>query len=364
MNRIPLNDLGRRDGALEAELCDAAARVVRSGWYLMGPERRAFEVALGEHLGGRSAIGVSTGTDALALALLAVGCAPGDEVVTAANAGMYTSVAALGVGLTPRYADVDPATLCLSANTVAEAITSATRAVVVTHLYGRLAAIEPIVELCRDNGIAVVEDCAQAIGARRGSRVAGAFGDASAFSFYPTKNLGALGDAGAVAAADPEIEHRVRRLSQYGWDQKYRVSDGGGRNSRMDELQAAFLLVELPHLAARNARRRSIAQRYAAALDPALGRMAVTEDEDYVAHLAVVVAADRAGLSATLDAAGIATDVHYPIPDHRQPVWDGRLADVCLPVTEDLAGRVLTLPCFPELGDDEVDRVCEVLRGL
>ena len=330
----------------------------------MGREQRALEEELAAHTGVAHAIGVANGTDALELAMLGVGCAPGDDVLTAANAAMYATTAALHAGLRPRYADVDAETLCLTRETVAAALTAQTRAVVVTHLYGRLADVEAIAALCRDRDVALIEDCAQAAGAERNGRRAGSFGSAATFSFYPTKNLGALGDAGAVVTDREEVAARVRRLGQYGWDQKYRVVDRGGGNSRIDELQAAVLRVRLPRLAAWNARRRAIVARYTSALPADAGRFVASAGEDYVGHLAVFLSADRDAHREALQRAGIATDVHYPTPDHRQPLWDGALDAVSLPVTEAAAKQVLTVPCFPDLADAEIDRICEALSEL
>jgi dTDP-4-amino-4,6-dideoxygalactose transaminase len=364
MGTLPVNDLSRDALALQAETRDALERVAASGWYLQGPERVAFEEEFSAYVGVEHCVGVANGTNAIELALLAVGCRPGDQVVTAANAGMYTTTAALHAGLTPVYADVDPQTHCVSAETIEAALTSATRAVVVTHLYGRIADPAPVVELCAANSLALIEDCAQAAGARFAGAQAGAFGAVGCFSFYPTKNLGALGDAGAVVTNDEAAAQRVRQLSQYGWESKYRVAMRGGTNSRIDELQAAALRVRLPHLDGWNARRRDIVSAYASALRPGAGRFVATEDESFVGHLAVFVTPERDQARERFTRAGISTEIHYPIPDHRQPVWDGAYADVSLPVTESVAEQVTTLPCFPALTDDEVARVCEVLGEL
>jgi aminotransferase EvaB len=362
--QVPVADPSRAVRAFRAELDAAVAGVLDSGRYILGPEHDLFERELAEYLGAAHCVGVASGTDALEIALAAVGCEEGDEVVTAANAGFYSSAAARAAGLRVRYADVDPPTLTLSAETVGAALTPNTRAVVVTHLYGLLADVEPIAELCRSRGIALVEDCAQAAGARRSGRFAGTYGDAATFSFYPTKNLAALGDGGAVVTGDEAVADRARRKRQYGWESKYAVTVDGGRNSRLDELQAAVLRQRLPHLDAWNERRREIAARYAEALPAPAGRLVALEGEDYVAHLAVALVEDRAAVRERLGAAGVGTDVHYPIPDHRQPVWGGALADTELPVTEHAAEHVVTLPCFPELTDNEVDRVCEALHEL
>jgi len=336
-------------------------RVVASGRYVHGPEHAAFEAELAAFLGVGACLGVASGTDALQLALAGVRCEPGDEIVTAANAGGYATAAALRMGLVPRYADIDLDTLGLSATTVEAALTPSTRAVVATHLYGLMCDVEAIVELCRGRGIAIVEDCAQAIGARRGGWRAGALGDAAAFSFYPTKNLACLGDGGAVATNNGEVAERVRLLRQYGWDAKYDVALVGGWNSRLDELQAAILRVGLQQLDERNERRRAIVRRYVAALPAAAGRFVARDGGDYVAHLAVILAEDRERLRARLEEAGIATDVHYPVADHEQPPWR---TDIRLPVTEHAVEHVVTVPCFPELTDTEVGRVCEVFGGL
>jgi aminotransferase EvaB len=362
--QVPVADPRRGVNDLRSKLDAAIARVLDGGRYVHGPEHELFEVEFRDYLGVRHCVGVASGTDALELALKAVGCREGDEVVTAPNAGFYSTTAARAAGARAAYADVDSETLTLSAATLERALTKETRAVVVTHLYGLMADNEPIVELCRDRGIAVVEDCAQAVGARRDGRCAGTFGDAAAFSFYPTKNIGALGDGGLVATNDHRVAEEVRLLRQYGWESKYRVVKSGGRNSRLDELQAAILRARLPHVDGWNARRREIVARYAQALPESAGRLVSLDGEAYVAHLAVVLTTDREAVQSRLAAAGIGTDVHYRIPDHRQPVFGTTFSDVHLPVTESAVEHVLTLPCFPELTDEEVDHVCGVLSEI
>ena len=368
MSDVPLNDLGRGFAEQESDLRRAVDEVLSSGWYVLGPQHDAFEREFAASVGTDHAIGVANGTDALELALLAVGCQPGDEVVTAANASMYTATAALKAGLVPRFADVDPASLLLTAASVEPALTPRTRAVVVTHLYGRMAEIGPLLDLCRAAGVAVVEDCAQAAGAIGPEGPAGSLGDVAAFSFFPTKNLGALGDGGAVVTRDADRAQLVRSLRQYGWSAKYTVSQERGRNSRLDELQAAVLRVKLPHLADWNARRRAIVARYTEVLGSGPRRMVhggAVDSPAYVGHLAVMTSPYRDADRATLAEAGIRTDVHYPIPDHRQPVLAGTpSADVVLPVTEEAAAEILTLPCFAEMTETEIERVCDVLSKL
>ncbi|MDH5288309.1 MAG: DegT/DnrJ/EryC1/StrS family aminotransferase [Betaproteobacteria bacterium] len=355
---VPLNDL-KRAALREREALHAAlARVADSGWYILGEEVRRFEAGFARYVGVTHAVGVGNGTDAIELALRALGAGPGRDVVTAANAGGYASAAIRRCGARPVYADVSEATMCVDAASVAAALTPATAAVIATHLYGRLADVAGIAALCASHGVPLVEDCAQAHGAARDGRRAGSFGRIGCFSFYPTKNLGALGDAGAVVTDDTGLDASLRALCQYGWRDKYDVRVAGGVNSRLDELQAVVLSLRLAALDERNARRRSIARRYSERIRHAAIAVPDASGDDYVAHLYVVRTPARASLQAHLAHRGIATDVHYPIPDHRQSAYaaDRQRA---LPVTERLAAEVLTLPCFPELSDDEADRVIE-----
>jgi dTDP-4-amino-4,6-dideoxygalactose transaminase len=356
---IPLNDLKRAAVNEQAALSEAIGRVVDSGWYVNGPELAGFEAEFAAYTGVAHVLGVASGTDALEIALRAVGCVRGSRVLMAANAGFYAATAALRLGAEPVYADVDADTMALSAETVATAL-DGVDCVVVTHLYGRLADVEALAAICRSKGVPLLEDCAQSAGAVRGGH-AGTFGDVGTFSFYPTKNLGALGDGGAIITGDAALADRVRRLRQYGWSEKYVVADLGGVNSRLDELQAAVLRLRLSGLDDANARRRSIVERYAAALPASAGSIPRASDRSYVAHLAVAVCEDRSALAEMLRAAGIETGVHYPIPDHRQPALPRA---VQLPVTEHLAASVLTLPCFPELVESEIARVCDALHAV
>jgi dTDP-4-amino-4,6-dideoxygalactose transaminase len=291
----------------------------------------------------------------------AAGVGAGDSVVLAANTGMYSTGAAISTGAHPVFADVDGVHGLLTAPSVERAIdgvAATPKAVVVTHLHGRLAAMDSIAALCRERGIMLVEDCAQAHGAAGvDGRKAGAYGDLATFSFYPTKNLGAVGDGGAVVCRDEALATRVRRLRQYGWSRKYVNEIAHGRNSRLDELQAALLDLFLPDLDARNSRRRDIANRYSTSIRHPGIRVPAAAGDGYVAHLYVVQCAQREALAAHLSALGVATDVHYPVPDHRQPVHGTRFDGVSLPETERLCREVLTLPCFPELEDDEIERV-------
>ena len=236
------------------------------------------------------------------------------------------------------------------------------RAVIATHLYGRLADVEAIAATCKPLAIPVIEDCAQAHGATRNGKAAGSFGDAGCFSFYPTKNLGALGDGGAVTTSDAALAERLRELRQYGWDKKYQVSRTGGRNSRLDELQAALLLAKLPRLDRWNDQRRAVARRYSDEIRHS--RIECPQDfgTDNVAHLFVVRCQDRDGLRRHLEACQISSDIHYPVPDHRQPAYPAFHVGE-LPETERLAKEVLTIPCFPEMEEEETSRVIDAINS-
>ncbi len=361
---IPFGDLRRTYARHQAEIDAAVGAVLASGWFILGQRLAAFEADFAAYCGTAHAIGVNSGTDAIALALRAVGVAPGDEVVTAPLSAAFTALAVDQIGATPVFADIDARRFTLDPAAVAAAITPRTRAILPVHLYGQPADLDPILAVARAHGLAVVEDAAQAHGARyRGQRVGG-LADAAAFSFYPSKNLGAFGDAGAVTTHDPAIAERVRRLRNGGQSARYR-HETLGVNSRLDELQAAILAVRLRHLDADNARRRAIAARYTAALAgaPGITPPAAAADCEPVFHLYVVRAADRDALAAALAARGVETAVHYPTPIHRQPAYAARGIGP-LPRAETAAAEVLSLPIFPELTDAEVDAVCAALAAV
>jgi dTDP-4-amino-4,6-dideoxygalactose transaminase len=256
--------------------------------------------------------------------------------------------------------DIDPDNMTLAPTALEERLGPKTRAVIATHLYGRLANMDAISAVAGHRNVPVVEDCAQGHGAERDGRRAGSFGAIGCFSFYPTKNLGAIGDGGAVVTNDGDLAMAVRELRQYGWHSKYHAGRSGGRNSRLDEMQAAVLRVKLPRLDEWNCRRRDIAERYRQALfspgSPSLG-------PDHVAHLCVLRTKQRAAMQRELLAAGVKTDIHYPVPDHHQASWrDIFPSDLSLPETEAAAEEVLSLPCFPEMTEEEVLRVANSLR--
>lgn len=361
--KVPFNDLSRTSPDVMRAIESAVARVLGSGWFVMGPEHDAFEGEIAEYVGAAHAVLLGNGTDALELALAAVGVRDGDSVVTVANAGAYSTVAMRLLGAQPAFADVDSKTLLMTPHTFERALAGLAhrpKAVVVTHLYGAMADIGGIVAIARKQGIAVVEDCAQSLGASLDGKKSGTFGDISTTSFYPTKNLGALGDGGAVFTDNEELALAVRRMRQYGWDSKYHIGYDHGRNSRLDEIQAAILRVKLPLLDGWNQRRRDIHTRYEAATDHMVNRAS----ESFIGHLAVLTTPDRESTRTSLLRAGISTDVHYPIADHEQEFPTRMPKVVSLPSTELASRTVLSVPIFPELTDHEVERVSSALAEL
>ena len=324
-----------------------------------------FEEEFAAYIGVAQAIGVANGTDALELALRATGVGPGDAVYTVSHTAVATVVAIERTGAMPVFVDIDESTFTLDPDRLEVAIAgdprpggARPRAIVAVHLYGQLAPMPAILDIARRHGLTVIEDCAQAHGARLEGRLAGTWGDIASFSFYPTKNLGALGDGGAVTANDPVLAERVRELRQYGWRERY-VSSVPGMNSRLDEIQAAVLRAKLPHLDAGNARRRAIAARYDAALEASSIRPpAVASAAEHVYHQYVIRTEQRGALAASLARQGIGTAIHYPVPVHRQPAYANRCPiPGTLAATEAIAGEILSLPMFPTLGDDAIDRV-------
>jgi aminotransferase EvaB len=360
---VPLNDLVRQNRLIHDELAASARRVIERGWYVLGSEGAEFEKAFAAYCGVPHAVGVANGTDAIELALRAVGVDEHHNVATVANAGFYASTSIHAVGARPLYVDVDPVTHLMSVDSLnRELARNAVRAVIATHLYGRLADVEAITAICKPLGTPVIEDCAQAHGASRNGKAAGSFGAAGCFSFYPTKNLGALGDAGAVTTSDAAIAGRLRELRQYGWDKKYHVSRSGGRNSRLDELQAALLLAKLPHLDRWNEGRRAIARRLSNEIRHPRIKCPQDFGTDNVAHLFVLRCEDRGGFQRHLEARGIGSDIHYPIPDHRQPAYAASSSSE-LPETDRLAKEIITIPCFPEMEEEEISRVIDAINS-
>ena len=363
--RVPFNDLTRQARNTWARCTAQWAETVSSGRVILGAAVAKFEADFALYLGGGQVVGVGNGTDALELALRAVGVSTGSFVITAANAGFYATTAIFAAKATPVYVDVAESSVTPDAASIDAALSSGgADAVVITHLFGRLADdIEAIADVCQAHNVPLVEDCSQSHGARLGDVLSGAFGDAAAFSFYPTKNLGALGDAGALFTRSASVGSKARALRQYGWGVKYVVDELGGRNSRLDEVQAIVLSESLPALDVRNETRRRIVETYQAAAPHLDFLSPVPDREQWVGHLCVIRVDDRSSVQDFLAERGIATEVHFPVPDHRQPAMR-QFALPGLPRTEHLAKTVLSLPCFPDMTPAEIDRVADVIATL
>lgn len=345
-----------------AEILAAVERVLDGPSYILGSEVQRFEEEFAATMGAAYAIGVANGTDALVLAMRALGIGSSDEVIVPAHTAVAT-IAAIGMtGATPRFVDVLPDRLSLDPAQVARAIGPRTRAIIIVHLYGHPAEMAGLMDVAARAGLPVIEDCAQAHGARWRGETVGTIGAIGCFSCYPTKNLGAIGDAGVCVTDDLELAERIRMLRQYGW-QGRQISEIEGMNSRLDELQAAILRVKLPHLDDDNARRREIAARYDAGL-AALPLVTPHRGEgcEPVYHLYVVRTRERDALKDWLAAQGILAGLHYPLPAHRHPAYRSAHGEARLPVTEAAACEVLSLPIYPELTDAQVDRVIEAVR--
>ncbi|MGL4461596.1 MAG: DegT/DnrJ/EryC1/StrS family aminotransferase [Planctomycetia bacterium] len=357
---VVFNTLKPLHDALGAELTAAAARVVEGAWYILGAEGEAFEREFADYCGTAYAVGVANGTDAVELALRAAGVGSGDEVITVALTAVATVCAVERTGATPVLVDVDPATATMDPAAAEAAVTPRTRALLPVHLYGHPADMDRLTALAERYGLHLVEDCAQAHGARWRGRRVGSIGACGAFSFYPTKNLGALGDGGAVVTNDPATADRLRRLRNYGQKNRYQHVERGV-NSRLDEMQAAMLRVKLPRLDEHNDARRRIAALYADRLPDVAGDLILPRAVgpiEHAYHLYVARSRRRDELRNRLTQAGVETQIHYPTPVHRQPAYlDLGMAAGSLPVTERLAAEILSLPMYVGLTDGDVDAV-------
>ena len=360
MVQIPQASPGLRIRKYRGEVDAAVARVLDDNRYILGPAVERFEADLARYLHAGHCIGVGNGTDALALALRALGVGPGDEVITVALTAAGTAQGIMAAGAVPCFVDVDPATRCMDPRAIEAAITPRTTAIVPVHLFGHPADMPRIAALAEKRGLAVVEDCAQAIGAEIDGRKLGTYGHAAAFSFYPTKNLGAIGDGGAVACRDTATAGRLRRLRSYGWDDA-RISREKAGNSRLDEMQAAILTVLLPHLDEGNDERRALA----AAFRQRLGGLDIGLPPDVpgaVYHQFAITCGRRDQVLQDLSRhAGIGTAVHYHPPLHRQPAFASEPAPR-LPATDSLAETLLSLPIQPEVAGPHLDRIADAVR--
>jgi len=361
--KVPILDLAAELREVGAEVRAALERVLASGHFILGPEGAALEREIAALLGVPHAVACNSGTDALHLALRAAGIGPGDEVVTPAFTFIATAEAIAYVHARPAFADVDPATFNMTAATLEKALTPRTRAAIVVHLFGQCAEMPPIAELCRKKGLVLIEDCAQSIGADWDGRQSGAWGDFGCFSFYPTKNLGAYGDAGLVTARTAQHDAALRMLRHHGSRVTY-SHEVIGLNSRLDEMQAAILRVKLKHLARFSAARRAHAARYRELLAGAALRLPAEHGHGtHIYHQFTLRLARRDAAKQALAEAGVASGVYYPIPLHRQPVFAKEFGALSLPAAEAAAREVLSLPIYPQLADEQLRHVAASLRA-
>jgi dTDP-4-amino-4,6-dideoxygalactose transaminase len=353
---IPMVDPAAEYRLLKEDIDAAVGRVLASGRYVLGPEGEALERELAAYVGATHAVGCNSGTDALHLALVALGIGPGDEVVLPAFTFFATAEAVSYTGATPVFADIEPATFNLSVESLRQKVTTRTRAVIAVHLFGQCAALDEIAALCRGRNLALIEDCAQALGAQYQGRRAGSWGDFGCFSFYPTKNLAAVGDAGMISTSSREHDQTLRVLRHHGSRQTY-LHERVGWNSRLDELQAAVLRVKLRRLDEFNAARRRVAQRYRHKLE---GVDLPVEDArgKHVYHQFTIRSRRRDAIREALAADGIAASIFYPTALHQQPAYAALNSSVSLPASEAAAKTVLSLPINPLLEDAAVDRIC------
>ncbi len=360
---IPFNNLHPQREMIVAELNEAIQRVLDSGWYILGPEVDAFEAEFAAYHGAAHAIGVANGTDAIELALRAAGIGPGDEVITVAHTAMPTITAIERAGAVPVMVDIDPVTYTINPGAAAEAITPHTAAIIPVHLYGQPADLEALRALTEAYGLLLMEDCAQAHGATFNGKKAGTFGQMASFSFYPTKNLGAYGDGGAIITDDEGYAARLRQLRNYGQARRYQ-HEIRGMNSRLDEMQAAILRVKLARLDEHNALRREIAGWYDAGL-AGVALPVEAEKRHHVYHLYVIRHPRRDELMAALKGRGIGTLIHYPVPNHLQAACaDLGYQPGDLPHTEQIADEIVSLPVYVGLTQDEVNEVVQAVNEI
>jgi dTDP-4-amino-4,6-dideoxygalactose transaminase len=349
----------------QSEIEAAVLKVLRSNRYILGEEAEALETEFADYIGVHSAIGVANGTDALEIALRALDIGPGDEVITVSHTAVATVAAIEAAGAIPVLVDVDPIYYTLNPGQLQEVISPKTKAVIAVHLYGQAADLDAISQFCAENKLFLIEDVSQAHGAKWKGKRLGSIGHIACFSCYPTKNLGAIGDAGLIATNDAKLGNKVRMLREYGWKHRY-ISELVGRNSRLDELQAAILRIKLRHLDADNSKRQEIAGQYSKVLaGQSLKLPATRENAEHVFHLYVIRTAKRYELIEHLKSHNIHAGVHYPMSVHMQPAYKTRIRKaVNMSVTEKLAQEVLSLPMFPELENQQISEVAQALNSF
>lgn len=363
VSTVPFGDIKLRYQALKSEIDESVQRVLESGYFILGPELDKFEKAFAQFLGVNYVVGCASGTEAIYLALAAAGVGPGHEVIVVAHTAVPTISAISMTGAEPVFVDIDSSSYVMDVSKIEAKISSKTKAIVPVHLYGQMVDLEPLLKLGMQQGIPIIEDVAQATGAVYKLKQAGSMGAFGAFSFYPSKNLGAFGDGGAVCTNSKEGYERLLKLRNYGQSKRY-YHDEIGINSRLDEVQAAVLTAQLPYLVEWNNRRREIAAMYSAGLKDLVIVPAESQNSSHVYHLYVIQSNDRDGLQNYLAEKGIGTLIHYPVPAHLQRAYSYRgykAGD--LPVTEQVTKRILSLPMYPELSNEQVEYVIKEVRN-
>jgi len=346
----------------QAEIEEAVLRVLRGNRHILGEQVSALEDEFAEYIGTKQAIGVANGTDALELALRALEIGPGDEVITVSHTAVATVAAIEAAGAVPVLVDVEPVFYTIDPEKLEQALTRRTRAVIAVHLYGQAAEMEGIEAFCAKHGLELIEDGSQAHGSKWNGKRVGSIGRVGCFSCYPTKNLGAVGDAGLVTTSDEKLAKKIRMLREYGWEKRY-VSDYRGRNSRLDELQAAILRIKLRHLDKDNYKRQKLAVEYNKllnGLDMILPK--IREKTEHVFHLYVVRTPNRHGIKEHLESLNIYPGIHYPVPIHLQPAYKKRIKTGSMEITQKLANEVLSLPMYPELENEELKQVAMAIN--
>lgn len=361
----PLNDLSRKSSSFIDDVTASVRLVIESGQYFNGAHTRQFCTWMSSRLQSQSFLPLANGTDALILALEALQLPVGSRIAMTPNAGGYACIAAVRAGLMPCFIDIDPITYQMDPESLRATFETNQdiSAVVMTHLYGLVGEVASVKLLCQEYQVALIEDCAQAFGALVNGQSVGTFGDIATFSFYPTKNLGAFGDAGGITCRNKNIFEQVVSLSQYGWHDKYQIEVNRGFNSRMDEIQAAILCTQRKTFDADNAQRREIVLQYDRSLDSSR-RMIHEDTQSFIGHLAIMVTPTRDADMAKLQSQGIATGIHYPTLDYNQGAWTKSFSRPSCPVAESTVRTILTLPCFPSMKQKEIDHITTCLREL
>jgi aminotransferase EvaB len=346
------------------KLTSVAKDVLASNEHILGRNVLEFEKTFAKYIGVKNCVGVANGSDAIVIALRSLGVGKGDQVATVANAGFYTCAALIQIGATPVFIDIDPDSLLIDSTDLKRKLQIHNiKVVVVTHLYGQVAPIKEVVNMCNSKGIKVLEDCAQSTGAQIDNQKVGSFGDISTFSFYPTKNLGAVGDGGVILTNSDDLASISRKLRQYGWGNKYEVELENGSNSRLDEIQAAFLLAKLSFLDEWNQERISIAKQYINGINSP--KVKVLKNTLLgVVHLFVIQTNERKELAHYLTKNNIQFGIHYPIPDHKQKIFLHKYDKIDLPVTDKAVDQILSIPVYPGMSQEQINHVISTINGF